>query len=60
MEQRMRFVSLADSGQFGVKELCESFGISRKTGHKWLARYRAEGSKGLADRSRAPTPFSPS
>ena len=34
MEQRMRFVSLADSGQFGVKELCGSFGISRKTGHK--------------------------
>ncbi|MGB6220364.1 helix-turn-helix domain-containing protein [Haloferula sp.] len=54
MEQRIRFASLAESGRFEVKELCASFGISRKTGHKWLARYRAEGSKGLADRSSAP------
>lgn len=54
MEQRIRFASLAESGQFEVKELCASFGISRKTGHKWLARYRAGGSKGLAERSRAP------
>ncbi len=35
-------------------ELCESFGISRKTGHKWKARYEAHGMVGLKDRSRAP------
>lgn len=54
MEQKQRFVSLAQSGHFSVRELCENFGVSRKTGHKWLARYRQDGSSGLADRSRAP------
>lgn len=54
MEQKQRFVSLAQSGRFTVSELCEDFGISRKTGHKWLARYRQAGSAGLEERSRAP------
>jgi len=54
MEQKERFVSLAQSGHFTVSELCEEFGISRKTGHKWLARYREGGRDGLAERSRAP------
>ncbi len=35
-------------------ELCEIFGISRKTGHKWKARYETHGMVGLEDRSRAP------
>ncbi len=47
MEQKQRFVSLARSGHFTVTELCEEFGISRKTGHKWLARYREGGTAGL-------------
>jgi transposase InsO family protein len=54
MEQKQRFVSLAQSGRFSVTELCEEFGISRKTGHKWLARFREEGTAGLGERSRAP------
>jgi transposase InsO family protein len=54
MEQRLRFVTLAQSGHFTVSELCEQFGISRKTGYKWIGRYAASGSKGLEDRSRAP------
>jgi transposase-like protein len=37
MEQKQQFVSLAGSGDFTVTELCGQFGISRKTGHKWLA-----------------------
>ena len=37
-----------------VAALCRHFGISRKTGHKWLARYRADGGAGLVDRARAP------
>ena len=37
-----------------MSELCAAFGISRKTGYKWLQRYAAEGPSGLADRSRAP------
>ena len=54
MEQRHRFVSLAQSGHFTISELCEQFSISRKTGHKWIVRYRDFGVSGLADRSRAP------
>src|SRR4029450_6160135 len=34
--------------------LCRRFGVSRKSGYKWLGRYREEGVAGLADRSRAP------
>ena len=54
MEERMRFVSLAQSGRFEMKKLCEEFGISRKSGYKWVERYQEQGSEGLKDRSRAP------
>jgi transposase InsO family protein len=54
MEQKQRFVSLAGSGHFTVTELCREFGISRKTGHKWLGRHAQGGMKALEDRSRAP------
>ena len=37
-----------------MTELCARFGISRRVGYKWLARYDAEGKAGLHDRSRAP------
>ena len=35
MEQKQRFINLAQSGHFTVTELCEQFAITRKTGHKW-------------------------
>jgi len=54
MEQKQRFIHLAQSGHFTVTELCAEFGIARKTGHKWLERYAAGGLEGLAERSRAP------
>ena len=54
MEEKQRFVSLAQSGHFTVSELCEEFGISRKSGHKWLGRYASAGMAGLQERSRAP------
>ncbi len=38
MEQKQQFVSLAVNGRYTVTELCEKFGVSRKTGHKWLRR----------------------
>jgi len=37
-----------------VTALCWRFGFSRKTGYKWLKRYRLEGIEGLSERSRAP------
>lgn len=32
--------------------LCEQFGISRKTGYKWVERYKQSGMNGLVERSR--------
>jgi transposase InsO family protein len=54
-EQRIRFVILASEPERNLSELCREFGISRPTGHQWLARYRASGLKGIQERSRRPT-----
>jgi transposase InsO family protein len=54
MEERIRFVKDCRSGLYDIKERCERYGISRKTGYKWLARFDAEGAAGLEERSRAP------
>jgi transposase-like protein len=43
MEQKQRFINLAQSGRFTVSELSEEFGITRKTGHKWLLRHAGGG-----------------
>lgn len=54
MEERMKFVSgYLEDGE-SVATLCRLFGISRKTGHKLLKRYKSYGINGLKDRSRAP------
>lgn len=50
MSQRMRFISAFESCQFTMKELCERYGISRKTGYKWAHRYVEGGPGGLEDR----------
>jgi len=54
MDERLQFVRDAQSDRFTMSELCARYGVSRKIGYKWLARYDAEGRRGLADRSRAP------
>ncbi len=54
MELRMRFVNAVLADDDNMTALCEEYGVSRKTGYKWLHRFRAEGPTGLAERSRAP------
>src|SRR5687768_651447 len=54
MEQRMQFIVDHQRGLYPMAELCARHRISRKTGYKWLARYAAEGARGLVDRSHAP------
>ena len=54
LELRMRLVNTLLADEDGMTALCEEYGVSRKTGYKWLARFRAEGPGGLAERSRAP------
>jgi transposase InsO family protein len=54
MDERLQFVRDALSDRWNMSELCARYGVSRKIGYKWLARYEDEGRRGLADRSRAP------
>ena len=54
MKQRTRFVVEVERGLYSMSELCERYGISRRTGYKWLDRYEANGPAGLQERSRAP------
>jgi transposase InsO family protein len=54
VEERLRFVVLANREERALKDLCAEFGISRQTGHVWLKRYRAGGATQLSDRSRRP------
>ena len=53
MEERLRFVARRLEGE-SMTALCREFGISRKTGHKIFARWKAHGLEALADRPRRP------
>ena len=52
MSQREEFVQLALQPKANIAQLCRRFQISRKTGYKFLNRYKR--SEGLQDRSRCP------
>jgi transposase InsO family protein len=54
MALREEFVRLAAFEGSNVRELCRRFGISPKTGYKWLSRARAGGEAWASDRSRRP------
>jgi putative transposase len=54
VEQRADFVREYASGLFTMTELAAQYGVSRKTGYKWVAAYEARGLEGLEDRSRRP------
>jgi putative transposase len=55
MDQRTQFIADVLRGTLSVSELCDSYGVSRKTGYKWIDRYVKEGPAGLSERSRRPT-----
>ena len=59
MSRRKELVTLAVSEGVNMSELCRRGGVSRKTGHKWLRRYREQGESGLDDLSRRPHHRSP-
>uniref|UniRef100_Q07TU7 Integrase, catalytic region n=1 Tax=Rhodopseudomonas palustris (strain BisA53) TaxID=316055 RepID=Q07TU7_RHOP5 len=54
VDERMRFVMAVADHEEAFAVVCRRFGVSRRTGYKWLERYDAEGVAGLMDRSRAP------
>lgn len=51
-DKRTNFIVLANEAGCNFSELCREFGITRRTGYKWLERYRDGLS--LKDQSRAP------
>lgn len=55
MGERKQFIDDLLDRRYSVTELCGKYGISRKTGYKWIERFRLEGVQGLEDRSHAPT-----
>lgn len=50
MSMRLEFVHMVHRRRHPITEVCRAFGISEKTGHKWLARFAADGEAGLVDR----------
>lgn len=54
MDQRMQFIADYLRGTLTITELCDLYGVSRKTGYKWIDRYLRQGPAGLEERSRKP------
>jgi putative transposase len=54
MDERVQFISDHQRQLWTMTELCDRYGVSRKTGYKWVARYETDGATGLAWRSSRP------
>jgi len=53
MNLRSEFVMKALGGE-NIRALCRQYGISSKTGYKWVERFKQEGLAGLSNASRRP------
>src|SRR5712692_9223500 len=54
MDEKMRCIGALLAQEENMTELCERFGVSRKSGYTLRRRYLAEGAAGVVERSRAP------
>lgn len=54
MEERYGFIRDWLSRDYSITELCVNYEISRKTGYKWIDRFREYGEGGLVELSRRP------
>ncbi len=54
MDQREEFVLRALSEEMSFTQLCDEYGISRKTGYKWKERFLNQGKPELFDQSKKP------
>ena len=54
MTQRLEFIRAVVSRRLTMRAACQRFGVSEKTGYKWLTRFLEGGPEALADRSHAP------
>ena len=54
MDQRIQFIADYLRESSSVTELCDLYGVSRKTAYKWIDRYLRQGPAGLQEHSRRP------
>jgi transposase len=54
VDQRTQFIADFLRDALSITELCALYGVSRKTGYKWIDRYLRHGPAGLEERSRRP------
>jgi len=54
MDQKTQFIADYLRRSLAFEELCKLYGISRKTGYKWVNRYLTHGPAGLEDQPRRP------
>ncbi|MCK4813781.1 MAG: DDE-type integrase/transposase/recombinase [Candidatus Marinimicrobia bacterium] len=54
MEQREQFIREAVKERIPFRHLCAQYGISHKTGYKWLQRFYESGWSGFKEESRRP------
>lgn len=54
INERTKFALLSLQPGVNFCALCQQYGISRKTGYKWKARFLTDGITGLVDQSRRP------
>jgi transposase InsO family protein len=54
MDQRTQFIADHLRNGLSITELCALYGVSRKTGYKWIDRYVRHGPAGLEEASRRP------
>ncbi len=54
ISMRDEFINKAMSSEFTISKLCSEYKISRKTGYKWIERFKEDGVDGLLNHSRRP------
>lgn len=54
MDEKILFIADHLRGVDSHTQLCARYGISRKTGYKWLGRYHEQALEGLAEHTRGP------
>jgi putative transposase len=55
MDPKTQFIADYLRDRLSVAELCELYGVSPKTGYKWIDRYLIHGPQGLEEQSRRPS-----
>ena len=54
MDERLRFIVECQESMESFSAICRTFGVSRKTGYKWVERYETLGASGLCEVKQVP------